>query len=61
MDSVFQYFNISGSGLGKNMDGVVKPVEAIYKNDTKGLGSKTEENFSFEWWDHVNIFLIKDL
>ncbi|KAJ3160413.1 G patch domain-containing protein 4 [Geranomyces michiganensis] len=41
-----------GTGLGKNRDGINKAVSVGFKNDTDGLGAKSDE-WSFAWWDHV--------
>ncbi|KAJ3180718.1 G patch domain-containing protein 4 [Geranomyces variabilis] len=41
-----------GTGLGKHRDGINKAISVGFKNDTDGLGAKSDE-WSFAWWDHV--------
>ncbi|KAJ3071822.1 G patch domain-containing protein 4, partial [Podochytrium sp. JEL0797] len=41
-----------GDGLGKNKDGINRAISVGFKNDTKGIGSASNE-FGFSWWDHV--------
>ncbi|KAF9348764.1 G patch domain-containing protein 4 [Mortierella sp. NVP85] len=41
-----------GEGLGKNKDGIKKSISVVKKNDTKGLGGKSDK-WDFAWWDHV--------
>ncbi|KAI9335334.1 hypothetical protein BDR26DRAFT_1009371 [Obelidium mucronatum] len=41
-----------GEGLGKKKDGINRAISVGFKNDTKGIGSTSNE-FGFSWWDHV--------
>ncbi|KAJ3274966.1 G patch domain-containing protein 4 [Terramyces sp. JEL0728] len=41
-----------GQGLGKNGEGISKAISVGVKNDTDGLGAKSDE-WSFQWWDHI--------
>ncbi|KAJ3026272.1 UNVERIFIED_CONTAM: G patch domain-containing protein 4 [Siphonaria sp. JEL0065] len=41
-----------GEGLGKKKDGINRAISVGFKNDTKGIGSASNE-FGFSWWDHV--------
>lgn len=43
-----------GDGLGRNSDGIVKPLKASMKFDKAGLGSNfAEEEFNNHWWQRV--------
>ncbi|XP_053945083.1 G patch domain-containing protein 4 [Anastrepha ludens] len=43
-----------GEGLGKNSDGIVKPLKAVMKFDNAGLGSdQAASDFNNHWWERV--------
>uniref|UniRef100_T1GK11 G patch domain-containing protein 4 n=1 Tax=Megaselia scalaris TaxID=36166 RepID=T1GK11_MEGSC len=42
-----------GDGLGKNSDGIVKPVKASLKFDATGLGCDKAKEFNNHWWERV--------
>lgn len=41
---------VSGQGIGKNSDGIVKPVKANLKFDNAGLGHDKAKEFTDQWW-----------
>ncbi|XP_062562928.1 G patch domain-containing protein 4 [Armigeres subalbatus] len=42
-----------GDGLGKNSDGIVKPIKASFKFNSSGLGSDQAKDLTNNWWDRV--------
>lgn len=42
-----------GDGLGKNADGIVKPIKASFKFNSSGLGSDQAKDLTNNWWDRV--------
>lgn len=42
-----------GDGLGKNNDGISKPLKANLKFDNAGLGVDGAEEFNNHWWERV--------
>lgn len=42
-----------GQGIGKNADGIIKPVKASLKFDTAGLGHDRAKEFTDHWWERV--------
>lgn len=40
-----------GQGIGRNLDGIVKPVKANLKFDTAGLGHNKADEFNNHWWE----------
>lgn len=45
--------SISGQGLGKASDGIVKPIKATFKFDNTGLGHDSAKDFNNHWWERV--------
>uniref|UniRef100_A0A1Q3EVX2 G patch domain-containing protein 4 n=1 Tax=Culex tarsalis TaxID=7177 RepID=A0A1Q3EVX2_CULTA len=42
-----------GDGLGKNSDGIVKPIKANYKFNNSGLGTDQAKDHTNRWWERV--------
>lgn len=42
---------ILGEGIGKNSDGIVKPIKANLKFDNAGLGHDRAKEFTDQWWE----------
>lgn len=42
-----------GDGLGKNSDGIVKPIKASFKFNSSGLGTDQAKDLTNNWWDRV--------
>lgn len=42
-----------GDGLGKNSDGIVKPIKANLKFNNTGLGSDQAKDHTNRWWERV--------
>lgn len=42
---------IVGEGIGRNSDGIVKPIKASLKFDTHGLGHNRADEFNNHWWE----------
>ncbi|KAJ6640817.1 G patch domain-containing protein 4 [Pseudolycoriella hygida] len=40
-----------GEGIGKNSDGIVKPIKASLKFNTAGLGHNRADEFNNHWWE----------
>lgn len=40
-----------GEGIGKNADGIVKPVKASLKFDNAGLSYDRGKEFTDHWWE----------
>ncbi|XP_075148018.1 G patch domain-containing protein 4 [Haematobia irritans] len=55
-----------GDGLGKNNDGISKPLKATLKFDNAGFGADQASDFNNHWWERVfndaadNILVDKD-
>lgn len=43
--------SVEGQGIGKNADGIVKPVKANLKFDTAGLCFDKAQEFTDHWWE----------
>ncbi|KAK6178552.1 hypothetical protein SNE40_013318 [Patella caerulea] len=52
-DQLAKYGWVSGSGLGKEEQGMVKPIKVSIKNNKKGVGHDPGKEFTKNWWDHV--------
>lgn len=44
---------IAGKGLGKNEDGIAKPLKPKLKFDNHGIGHDPAEHFTNNWWEQV--------
>lgn len=44
---------ILGDGLGKNNDGIAKPLKAAYKFNKSGLGHNQADDLNNHWWENV--------
>lgn len=54
MKSSFKFFEFSlGDGLGKNNDGINKPLKAAYKFNKSGLGHNAADELNNHWWENV--------
>lgn len=42
-----------GDGLGKNSDGIVKPIKANFKFNNTGLGTDQAKDHTNRWWERV--------
>lgn len=42
-----------GDGLGKNSDGIVKPIKANFKFNNSGLGTDQAKDHTNRWWERV--------
>lgn len=42
-----------GQGIGKNEDGIVKPIKANLKFDNTGLDYDKASEFTNHWWERV--------
>lgn len=42
-----------GDGLGKNSDGIVKPIKASFKFNSTGFGSDPAKEHTNNWWERV--------
>ncbi|XP_055911966.1 G patch domain-containing protein 4 [Eupeodes corollae] len=42
-----------GDGLGKNNDGITKPLKASLKFDNAGIGVDRADEFNNHWWERV--------
>ncbi|XP_055618856.1 G patch domain-containing protein 4 [Toxorhynchites rutilus septentrionalis] len=42
-----------GDGLGKNSDGIAKPIKASFKFNSAGLGADPAKDLTNNWWDRV--------
>lgn len=42
-----------GDGLGKNNDGICKPLKAAYKFNKSGLGHNQADDMNNHWWENV--------
>lgn len=40
-----------GQGIGKNLDGIAKPLKANLKFDNDGLGFDKAKDFTNRWWE----------
>lgn len=54
----FQPLNFSrlyfkGEGIGKNADGIAKPIKANLKFDSTGLGHDRGKEFTNHWWENA--------
>lgn len=45
--------NIVGEGIGKNANGIVKPIRANLKFDTTGLSFDKAKELTNPWWEKV--------
>lgn len=43
----------AGQGIGKNLDGIVKPIKANLKFDKDGLGHDKAKDFTNHWWQNA--------
>lgn len=43
----------TGQGIGKNADGVSKPIKASLKFDNAGLGHDKAQEFTNRWWEQA--------
>lgn len=41
----------SGQGIGKNLDGISKPIKANLKFDNAGFGHDRAKEFTNHWWE----------
>lgn len=48
---MIQKLCFSGQGLGKNEDGITKPIKASLKFDNTGIGHDHGEQFTNNWWE----------
>lgn len=44
---------LPGDGLGKNSDGIVKPIKANFKFNNSGLGTDQAKDHTNRWWERV--------
>ncbi|XP_055586687.1 G patch domain-containing protein 4 [Uranotaenia lowii] len=42
-----------GEGLGKNSDGIAKPIKASFKFNSAGLGADQAKDLTNNWWERV--------
>ncbi|XP_077455290.1 G patch domain-containing protein 4 [Stigmatopora argus] len=42
-----------GKGLGREENGISKPIKVKVKCNKGGVGHREGEQFTFQWWDHV--------
>lgn len=42
-----------GEGIGKNSDGIAKPIKASLKFDSAGLGHDRAKEFTNHWWSNA--------
>lgn len=42
-----------GQGIGKNSDGILKPIKANLKFDTAGLSFDRAQEFTDHWWERA--------
>lgn len=42
-----------GDGLGRDKNGITKPVKANYKFDHAGLGHNPADDMNNHWWENV--------
>lgn len=48
-----KYISSIGQGVGKNADGIVKPIKANLKFDQAGLSFDKAKEFTDHWWEKV--------
>lgn len=48
-----KYNSTIGQGIGKNADGIVKPIKANLKFDQAGLSFDKAKEFTDHWWERV--------
>lgn len=42
-----------GDGLGRDKNGITKPLKAKYKFDNAGLGHNPADDMNNHWWENV--------
>ncbi|KAK2902949.1 hypothetical protein Q8A67_007662 [Cirrhinus molitorella] len=52
-EQLLRYGWEKGKGLGRSENGISEAIKVSMKRDTRGVGHKQGEQFSFRWWDHV--------
>lgn len=45
------FISFTGQGIGRNSDGISKPIKASLKFDTAGLGHNKADEFNNHWWE----------
>lgn len=45
--------SLTGQGLGKKEDGIVKPIKPKLKFDNSGIGHDAAEQFTNNWWEQI--------